>query len=112
MALSFNIPTSPAATYTTTIERKAYIFSFKWQTRNKSWYLDITTREGDILAKAVKLVPNVPLIRKNLNKGPDGNIYIVANTDVTTDIPARSNIGPNKDFELLYISNAELANVS
>lgn len=109
MAISFNIPTAPAAFYSTTIERDTYLFRFKWQERNQSWYLDVETQNGTVLAKGSKLVPNMPLLRKNLDEGPEGNLYVVSNTDITTDIPSRRNIGPTKDFELIYVSDEELA---
>ena len=112
MAISFNIPSAPAAFYNTTIDRENYFFRFKWQDRSQAWYLDVENKDGIILAKSAKLVPNVPILTKNLESGPDGNIYVIKTTEVTTSIPTRFGIGPEKDFELLYLTNEELGNAS
>lgn len=112
MPVSFNVPSAPASFYNTVIEREIYLFRFKWNVRAQSWYIDIETNTGDILAKAAKLVPNNPLIRSNFDKGPSGNLYIIATTDDATAIPGRNNIGPRKDFELVYLTEEELVDVS
>lgn len=114
MALSFNVPTSPSAFYTVAIEQKVYRFTFRWQTRTTGtnaagcWYFSVETSEGVSLCKSVKLVPNVKLLRNNLNHAPSGNIFVLKKTLDNNQIPGRSNVGPDKDFELVYFSEEEL----
>lgn len=108
MALSLNVPSVPAATYTVSLERQSLLFDFRWDTRNQAWYLTITNTDGDFLAVGSKLTPDTPLIRKNLDKAPSGNLFVVATTDETSGIPTRDNIGPTKDYRLIYFTEEEL----
>lgn len=112
MALNLNVPDAPASYYSTLIEKEIYTLRFKWNTRGESWYLDISTKDGTLLASSSKLVPNTPLIRQNKDKGPAGNFYVISTTTDVTSIPTRNNLGQGLDFELYYISDEELANVS
>lgn len=102
MALSLNVPVAPSAFYSVAIEQNSYQFTFRWQTRGRCWYLSITNSDGGYLCKGTKLVPNMNLLRRNKDNSPLGSLYVVKRTQDTTQIPGRSNIGPNKDFELMY----------
>ena len=108
MTISLNVPAAPASFYKITLEGNTYFFRFRWSTRSSCWYIDIEDVEGNVFTKNSKLVPGMPIIRQNIDKGPDGNIYVYKNVSVTTEIPSRYNIGPNKDFSLVYFTNEEL----
>ena len=112
MTISLNVPASPASFYKITLENNTYFFRFRWSTRSSCWYMDIEDVDGIVYSKNAKLVPGMPIIRQNREFGPDGNIYVYLNTLITTALPSRYNIGPNKDFSLIYFTNKELENVN
>lgn len=74
--------------------------------------MDMKTSDGTILAENAKLVPFVKLLRSNLHLLPTGNFYVIPDVAVQFDIPGRNNIGPNKDFKLLYLTNEEITNAA
>lgn len=108
MSLSLTVPASPSAYYNITIEQKPYKFIFRWQTRGRCWYLSIEDRDGFVITRNVKLTPEMQLFRQNLDKAPEGILRVVKTIDDRVQTPGRSNIGPNKDFQLIYASWEEL----
>ena len=109
MAVSLNVPVEPSAFYSVSIEQKPYQFTFRWQRRTQAWYLTVETSSGVFLSKSVKLVPNSPLFRQNLHLGPSGQLFVHKAINDSTQIPGRNNIGPSKDFNLIYFTAEELA---
>lgn len=107
MALSLNVPVSPSAFYNMSIENNSYKFSFRWQTRGKCWYFSMEDSKGNVISRNVKLTPNMSLMRQNLDKAPKGSLQIIKRTNDFKQIPGRSNVGPGKDFELMYYSVEE-----
>lgn len=107
MALSLNVPAAPSTFYTLSIEQRSYKFTFRWQTRGRCWYMSMEDKDGVSICRNVKLVPNMELIRQNKDKAPQGSLVVVKRTNDATQIPGRVDIGPNKDFELMYYSVAE-----
>ncbi len=86
-----------------------YTLTFRWVERckgNEYWLMDMTTAEGDV-ALGVKLVPGISLIRNR----PffDHGAIILLKTSSTTYPPGRYNIGSDKDYRLLYVTNKEIA---
>ncbi len=107
MPLEFNIPSEARSEYSVNIEQSTYIFRFNWQERSQNWHFDMLTADAEPLVLGAKLVPNVPMIRRNRDLGPEGNIYVV-NGSTGESVAGRNNLGMNKDFKLLYFSRQEL----
>lgn len=112
MAISYNIPSAPAGSYRISVNSQTYFVEFRWSVRSSCWYFDMSTTDGINLAKNAKLVPRVRLLRSNLHLFPTGNFYVISDYAVKDQIPGRFNIGPNKEFNLVYLTNEEIANAS
>jgi hypothetical protein len=49
-------PSIPRYRFSTTLERRTYLFDVRWNTRADSWYIDILDEDESPLARGVKLV--------------------------------------------------------
>lgn len=109
MSKTYNVLPLPHFTYSTSIENKSYTFEFRWLgKRGGVWHLDVYTEDGTPLCIGSKLVPYTPLLRRNLDKGPNGNLYVVKVNNNPDTAAGFDNIGVGKDFQLRYFSNKEL----
>lgn len=93
--------------YQISIEGESYIFVFKWMDRSKSFYLTISASDGTVIQKNAKLIPNTPLITRNKEIAPSGQIYLIRTGE---NLPAitKDSIGPDKEYILRYFTRAEL----
>lgn len=92
-----------------TIKQRNYEFYFTCNTRNNvtRWYVDISL-EGSVFVSGIKILENqflfLDFIPVEFNHG---NIACVRVTD-TTDPCNLNNFGFDKDYALVYYTNAEL----
>ena len=109
MPVQLNFPSSaPVLGFSTTIEGQVLFFKFKWVGRTDTWYLDITTQDGEPLVLAAKLVPNTPLMRRNRQLGPEGNFYVFKKPASPRVTAGRYDTGVNKGFQIHYYTQDEL----
>lgn len=52
----------PYYSYTDTLEGVAYIFTFRFSSREQCWYFDLTTADNIAIVLSTKLVPYYPLL--------------------------------------------------
>lgn len=107
MATSLNVPSTPHTSYTVSLDGVSYQFIFRWSARAEVWYLDIITSDGVVVIRGATLVPNTKLNRRSSKDNPSGILTVVSNV-TSKKVPNRFNIGPNKDFELIYIPKNEV----
>ena len=110
MALS--IPLSQTLPYyqqITTLSNLNYILTFKFNSREKAWYLDIANEDAVVILSSIKLLPGLDLMRKHKHKIPEGlfpNPLVLVRTNTPTDRPiALNNLGI--DYELIYLEEGE-----
>lgn len=80
------------------------------QDRDGFWFIDILDRDRNPLRTGIKVVSNSSLTRHyhDLRKLLDGDIFVL-NVGEVNPIIGRNNFGTNKQYQLVYISFAELA---
>jgi len=108
MAIKLNFYASPSTTSNTVLGDVVVNIEFEWQELNQAWYIYVYTIDNVVLTKRSKLIPYLPLLRLNTREGPDGNIFLIPKSKANAEMPGRDNIGPNKDFVLVYYTNTEL----
>lgn len=102
------VPLVGSSTYRTNIENRTYTLNFRYEARSLTWYMDFIGPTGLVHTRNAKLVPNVPLLRRELPLGPSGNIYLNRiNSNKGTYATANS-VSPKGDFQLTYWSALEL----
>lgn len=107
MALNLPFVAKYSFRYQISIEGESYVFVFKWMERSKSFYLTITTSNGTVIQKNAKLLPNEPLITRNRELAPSGQIYLIRTGENLPEI-TKDSIGPDKEYNLIYFTRAEL----
>lgn len=50
------------------LEGQDYILGFDWNERDASWYLTLSTADGTVLARSIKIVLEYPLLRRLVDK--------------------------------------------
>jgi hypothetical protein len=74
------IPTEsyPDTTQQCDLDGVTYSLRLKWNQRDESWHLDLSTLDGVPIAMGVKLVTRFPLLRRNLHPArPPGELYLL-----------------------------------
>ena len=46
------------------LENREYTLTFRWSTRDDAWYLSIYDQDGNSLALGIRVVINIPLLRR------------------------------------------------
>lgn len=110
MTLIIPTPTTTNEEITFTINQKNYTFYFTCNERNKNkrWYVDIAL-ENVIFISGIKILEGNYLFSDYIVPEFDhGNIACVRVTD--TKVPCgKDNLGFDKDYALVYYTNAEIA---
>lgn len=109
--LTINIPDSPNVAQPVALGGVNYTFYFYYptlQTEQGNYYhLDIYLGE-ELLISGIKLVEGIPLLDKYaLDDFSHGELW-VGKVTTTGEEPSRNNIGFNKDYQLVYVSNDEV----
>lgn len=108
------IPTDPVRlfwTQTTTLDGIPYLLTFRFNSREQVYYLDIVSADGLVFyAEGLKLVSNFPLLRTYGVPplgGPGGELMAIATT--SDDSPAKvGEMGDKLRVSLMYIEQADL----
>lgn len=108
------IPVSglPDEEFTVTLSGKSYKINIRWNTRTRGWYIAIRDSNNLAVTAFEKLSPNQPVIFDNREIFPDGNLTVVSYVLQDLSPMGRDNFGSGRDYELMYISREELANLS
>lgn len=95
MARRIPFPTGPAWSQRVQIQGVTYTLQARWNDRAGAWTLDIGTREGDLIARGVRLVADYPLLASTVDaRLPSGELFVVS----ASGEPAQNDPGRN-DFE-------------
>lgn len=99
----------PFYTFTTTLDGKQYIFEFRYNQRENTWYFSVELPDGTALVNGVKVVCGIPLLARVADvRLPPGYIMARANgTDASP--PGMGELGEDKRVTLLYFTQDELA---
>lgn len=64
MTISVELPLflDPFYEYTFTLEDQVFVITYKWLSRTRDWYIDITLEDLTPVLLNYKLVPNYPMI--------------------------------------------------
>lgn len=98
-------PSEPFLTQTTALDGVEYTLRFRYNQRQRRYFLDIGSKEGAMYATGAALVIGWPLFTKSRDsRMPRGVLIIVASGADTWTSPALGELGPGKRCELLYVS--------
>lgn len=103
MIFSLELPssTTPLA-YTSALDGVEYKFSFRYSTRNDSWYLTLLNPLGSILVSNVRLVPHYDLLAPFVSPElPQGVLILVSDSAYETP-PAITLENLSTDFTFVY----------
>ncbi len=87
------------------IDNVVYSLHFKWNGRAKSWLLDLSTQDGELLVAGLKILPSWELLEIYTNtKLPPGNIFVL-DTENTDVVPGRFELGGRA--KIIYFTEDE-----
>lgn len=93
---------------TTALDGTDYVLSFRYNSRENAYYLQISDTGGDVLLSGVKLVTNFPLFRSVTDSRlPRGELYALTSTN-DDSTAAFGELGRGQRVTLVYVSEAEL----
>lgn len=105
MADPLTIPTSPDDpfyTQTSELDGVDYILIFRYNQREKCFYLSLQTSEEIEIVSGLKLVCDVPLLAFHRNANtPAGELFIFS-AETNTDPPDIGELGEGKRCTLVY----------
>ncbi len=97
--------TDPFPTVQTTLENVNYLLSFSYNTRSDTWWLSVADAGGVDIYNGLKLVCNVPLLRRCADsRRPPGELFVVDSTGQNTP-PGLDDLGPSGRCTLVYITS-------
>lgn len=107
MPISIDVPEAAWSTQEIPLGGLNYTFNYSYNDRDSRWRLDIKLGETDVIS-GLKLIESQRLLNQyNLTNFNHGDLVVIRYEDdgkpVTFD-----NIGLNKPYELVYLTNAEL----
>ena len=110
MATVIKVPDSAYSDSEVTLSGKTYIFTFKFNSRNSSWYLDLKDSDGDIILAGIKIMPNQNLTGRYISTTsenfPDGNLWCFRALNDFSPI-GRDNFGLGKTYELTFLTHQD-----
>lgn len=95
-----------------TLESVTYLLEFRWNTRERSWYMSMSTDDGTYIITSLKFVIDHPLGCRSQNPLKPPGIFLAEDTS-----GARIDAGYNEDTQksdlgdrviLLYFESTEL----
>lgn len=110
MAQLINTPQTPSSRYTVTLGGETYQLAQRWNGRSKAWYLDIATSDGVVIRTGGKMLPKVPLVLRNKELIPKGNLFVVRNLEGYKLDVGRNNLGLESPYTLAYLTSEEIEN--
>lgn len=108
MALNIPVPSSPFASQTVLLGNTVITMTFKFNTVNNSWYIDLFDSEGVKIKTGIKVIGNQDLTtRYSLENLPDGRLMCLNNKKTPNPV-GRNNFGVGEEYELIWVSESEL----
>lgn len=97
-----NNPQVTTSTYRASLGDETYTINQRYNSRTKSWYLDVFNSSGETLVLGRKLLPNVPLITRNRDLMFGGNMTVFQLEGSKAQVIDRNNVGLDKDYSIVY----------
>lgn len=97
------LESNPYYSYTFSLNKIAYNFTYRYSTRESCWYMDIKNNDNTPIIVSVKLVPNYPML-DGLSLGElSGDFYLfpLVQKNISKYISEPFNI--SEYFQLVYI---------
>lgn len=93
----------PYYSYSMSLNKIAYNFTFRYSTRESCWYMDIKDNDNIPIVVSVKLVPNYPILDGLVLGDLTGNFYLIplVENNISKFESEPENI--SDFFELVYI---------
>jgi hypothetical protein len=102
--LTLPTTSTPKLRYTVELSGVDYELSYYYATRNKSWYISISNRQGDILLANQRMTPIINILKPYVSDVlPAGGLYLIP-ADTQKQIPEVSFENLSTDFKLYYIT--------
>lgn len=99
----------PSEVFTVALSGKIYKIRIRWVDRTRGWYIAIADSNGLDVTAFEKLTPNQLVVFDNLEIFPDGNLMVISFVNQDLSPMRRDNFGSGKDYELMYVSKEEVA---
>ena len=103
-------PVIPQFTHEIILEGISYKLRFNYNGRESLWYLSLLTAGGEPISEGMKLVLNIPLLRKVADsRRPGGELYVIESDSFgvsTGQPPGLTDFGTR--VELIYIDKEQI----
>lgn len=98
-------PDSPRWTMDVQLSGQVYTFSAHWNTRSKTWVIDMDTVDGVRLLYGVRVVLDYPLLPEwRTDEMPPGELFVVDPSATRKTDPGRESIGvDNETLRFVYV---------
>lgn len=108
MATNIKIPNSAWHSQDVTVSGVLLDLTFKYNTSDESWYVDIANPSGASILDGLKVMPNQSLTQRYsyTNGLPDGNLWCIRRKNDLSAV-SRDNLGIGKTYELWWVSSEE-----
>lgn len=98
----------PFYTCTVNLDGSDYLFEWRYNQREDAWYFDIALTDGTTLARGIKVVCLLPLLKRFADSRlPKGQLIAWPNTD-SRKLPGLDELGEDRRVTLLYFDESEL----
>ena len=88
-----------------------FTLEFKWNTRERAWYLNVQSETGDDVINGVKLIVDFPLGRRTPSRARPAGVLIAVDTSDAGQNPGWDDVAQKGDLgnrvQLLYYEPAE-----
>lgn len=108
--LKIQVPDSANSDISVSLGGKTYTFRYNFSTISQTYYLTILYN-NTVIISSLKLIDNVLLLRKYaLDDFEHGDLFVAKMKETSSPV-GRYNLGIDKAYELIYISNEEISEV-
>jgi hypothetical protein len=99
----------PFYTITMTLDGQPYVFDFRFNQREESWYVSISLEDGTELTKGIKILCGVDLLWRCVDhRKPPGLLTAISSAEGDKTHPRLDELGPGKRVTLFYFDKAEI----
>lgn len=90
-----------------TLGTSSYNIVFKYNSRNESWYLNLSTSDGqESILEGIKIMPNQSLTSRYLLPDFEGTLFCIRDKNDPTPL-GRNNLGRDKTYRLVWLTEEE-----
>lgn len=100
-------PTLSWASHKVSLDNKTYDFTFRWNSIQGVWQLDIYLNKSPVILGEA-LMPTNPLFYGKPIKNFEHGLLMVLRNIETKEPLGRDNLGVSKTYTLYYVSNEEM----